>query len=258
MNTRAGLERDWNSPRVRGRLATFLSRWRYDLRSVLSNYPRLYLPIVRWKRNGTSRVVSASTDIVIEGFLRSGNTFTQAAFDFAQQRQVLIAHHLHAPAQVIQATRLNVPTLVIVRPPKDSVVALKLMIPHLSLDQLLRSYIRYHKAILPYLDRCVVATFDQVTSDLGAVITRVNGKYGTSFETFVHTEENVDSIFAALKTMAYRKNPDRRVVGTIPDRMVQRAQQRKMLQAQFECLRAHDDFGLAHLLYDRIASRAVP
>jgi hypothetical protein len=60
------------------------------------------------------RSVSRTTQLVIEGYPRLGNTFAVVAFLQAQKEDVRIAHHLHAPAQVIRAARWRIPTIVLI------------------------------------------------------------------------------------------------------------------------------------------------
>ena len=43
------------------------------------------------------------TELVIEAFPRSANTFATVAFQLSQPAPVRVAHHLHAPAQVTEA-----------------------------------------------------------------------------------------------------------------------------------------------------------
>jgi hypothetical protein len=58
----------------------------------------------------------------------------------------------------------------------------------------LRSYIRFHSSIVPYLEKTVVAPFATVTSDLTSVIRLVNTRYGTAFKEFVPTEDSLNSV----------------------------------------------------------------
>ena len=103
--------------------------WRklkYRVRQYLGLYPFLFLPAARLLGNRRRRefLVSPSTDLVIEGFPRSGNTFAVAAFVLSQPRPVRIAHHHHVPAQVIYAVKRGIPVLVVVRKPDDAVLSL--------------------------------------------------------------------------------------------------------------------------------------
>ena len=87
----------------------------------LSRYPRAYLFLAR-RRYG-SRVLGPDTDIVIEGFPRSANTFAVTAFELAQERPVTVAHHLHAAAHVVRAAQAGVPVIVLVRAPEDAIAS---------------------------------------------------------------------------------------------------------------------------------------
>jgi len=241
---------------LRRDLRNLLYRVRYDLRTLAGSYPALYIPIVRHMRSSKERFIGPETELVIEGFPRSGNTFTQAAFEFAQHREVRTAHHLHAPAQVIEAVRHKVPTLIVIRPARNAVVAWTMTDQRLGLRQVLRGYLRYHRAIEPYAENCVMARFDQVTSDLGAVIRRVNGRFGTDFDEFPHTPENVEKVFDILRAIARRRIPDRAGYDNIPDPQSDREAQRKKLLDQFDRLpgRMRRE---ADRLYERIARHAA-
>jgi hypothetical protein len=52
----------------------------------------------------------------------------------------------------------------------------------------------------------VAASFADVTGDFGAVVARVNARFGTSFGVFQHTPENEAAVFAAIE----RRNRDLR------------------------------------------------
>lgn len=65
-------------------------------------------------------IVGRGTDIVIEGFPRTGNTFAVVAFKNVQDRNYQIAHHLHIISQVKKAVSNNVPVIVLVRNPVDT------------------------------------------------------------------------------------------------------------------------------------------
>lgn len=179
------------------RAGDLLRRLQFEVGSILRSSPRLYLPIARRRRKAVP--VDADTDIVIEGYPRSGNTFAVTAFGSAQSREVRVARHEHAAAQVIAATRAAIPALVLIREPEEAVLSFAIQQPHLSLRQALRSYIRFYRPLLPHRDRFVLATFREVTTDFGAVTRRVNERFGTDFGVFDHTEENVRRCLATIR-----------------------------------------------------------
>ena len=143
----------------------------------------------------------SDTDIVIEGFPRSGNTFAVVAFRMAQPTPVRIARHLHAPAQALWGVRQSVPTLVLIREPSEAVLSLVIREPHLSLGQGLRQYIRFYRTLTPQRRRFVVAPFSEVISAFGSIVDRVNEMFGAGFERFEHTPENVERAFSIIDEM---------------------------------------------------------
>jgi len=148
--------------------------------------------------------VSRTTDIVIEGYPRSGNTFAVVAFRQAQGRKIEIAHHLHAAAQIKRAARLNVPAIVLIREPSEAILSLMVRDPNASIRWALHSYIRFYSAVVPYLDKTVVAPFETVISDFADTIRMVNTRYRTSFKEFVPTEDALNSVRQTVEWMGQR------------------------------------------------------
>jgi hypothetical protein len=139
------------------------------------------------------------TEIVIEGPRRSGNTFAVVAFRTAQPGVVDVAHHLHAAAHVITAIRRGVPCLVLLRNPEDTVVSSVASFPPTTLEEALADYVWFYDRLLPHRGDFMVATFDQITTDFGRVISTVNDRYGTAFAPFDHTDENVARCFGLIE-----------------------------------------------------------
>ena len=148
--------------------------------------------------------VSRTSDIVIEGYPRSGNTFAVVAFRQAQGRKIEIAHHLHAAAQIKRAARLNVPAIVLIREPSEAILSLMVRDPNASIRWALHSYIRFYSAVVPYLDKTVVAPFETVISDFADTIRMVNTRYRTSFKEFVPTEDALNSVRQTVEWMGQR------------------------------------------------------
>ena len=151
----------------------------YELATATSRYPAAALRAARLWNIGTP--VDDATDIVIEGFPRSGNTATFEAFAAAQPSAIRIAHHTHTPANAIAGVRRGLPVLVLSRTPDEAVPEIVVMRPELTVRQAMRGYRRFYAPLLRFRDRIVVGRFDDVVADLGAVIERVNGRFGTDF-----------------------------------------------------------------------------
>ena len=169
------------------------------VRRVVGRYPALYLPWIRARRKVLDKAVTSDTEIVIEGFPRSGNSFAVAAFRLAQPGEPRIAHHLHVPAQVITAVRRGIPALVLIRPPEDAVVSLVIRHPEMPLRDGFRDYVAFYRPLLANADGVVVADFSEVITDFGMVIRKLNERFGTGFAVFEHSPENVERCFRILE-----------------------------------------------------------
>jgi peptidoglycan hydrolase-like protein with peptidoglycan-binding domain len=161
-------------------------RLRHRLRTVATEHPAVYLPFARRKYPGPSpRVIGSGTQVVIDGFTRSASTYAVYAFQVAQQLAgrplVPLAHHLHAPAQIMTAARRGVPTIMVIREPHGAVLSQVVREPGVDLLDALWAYHRFHEFLLPFRDALVVADFAEVTGDFGAVVRRANRAFETSF-----------------------------------------------------------------------------
>jgi hypothetical protein len=170
-----------------------LARLSYELKTVFARYPAIALPIQRARKRG--EVVGNDTEIVIESFPRCASSFAVAAFRLAQEpHPSRIAHHTHSPAQVLEGVRRGLPTLVLTRAPEDAVLSHVIHTPSLTPAASLRGYVRFHEPLLAHRHAFVVGLFDEVVTDLGAVIERVNARFGTAFRPFEHRPEHLERI----------------------------------------------------------------
>jgi hypothetical protein len=173
--------------------------------------------------------VSRTTEIVIEGYPRSGNTFAVVAFRQAQGREIEIAHHLHAAAQIKRAARLGVPVIVLIREPSEAILSVAVRDPYVSMRWALRSYIRFYSTIVPYLEKTVVAPFATVTSDLASIIRMVNMRYGTAFKELEPTEDALNSVRQTVERMgqldSMRTGWDYRLGVALPSEQRRRAKE---------------------------------
>src|SRR6266702_5655357 len=103
---------------------TLARRARHRVRARVCEYPGLYLPFARHKYPGPSpEVISSVTEFVIDGYTRSASTFAVYALQLSQDKPVRLAHHLHAPAQLIRAARRGVPALVLIRESQGAILS---------------------------------------------------------------------------------------------------------------------------------------
>lgn len=154
-------------------------------RSIASRHDWLYRPLIRGlsvlRPKDRAFLASTDTEIVIEGFPRSANTYFVAFFAVAQGRPVRIARHLHESYQVRFAEKQRIPCVVLVRQPLDALVSALMRDTRKSPTSILRNYLRFYREVLRIRKMAVIASFDTAINDANLIIEEVNGVYGTSF-----------------------------------------------------------------------------
>lgn len=158
------------------------------------------------KNRRLQTVVSDRTDICIEGFPRCANTFAWLAFRNAQNEEMTIAHHKHHAGQVIGSVKRKIPVILLLRDPQSAVSSWMIRNPELTAEKCLRLYLNFYEPILPYLRHVVVAPFDVVTNDYGSIIKQVNRKFSRSFNIYVSSKENDETIFDKISNLPAQEN----------------------------------------------------
>ncbi|MGH9085641.1 MAG: glycosyltransferase [Acidimicrobiales bacterium] len=166
-------------------------------RQALGDRPAFLPLVLRATPIGPSRAITPVTELVIEGFPRSGNTFAHFA-TLAAEPGAVITSRVHTPSQVKLAVRRRVPTLLTVRDPLDSIASTIVAAPHVPARTLLLEYIHHYEQLVPLLDDVVVATFNEITTDYGVVMDALNERFGLGFRRFEHTPESEAAVFAAI------------------------------------------------------------
>lgn len=182
------------------------------LKNLLQKIPKLYINTQMFRYRGKRyqrKIIQPNTDIVIEGFPRSANSFSVKAFKFSNGDSYKIATHLHAFPQVIMGVKYKIPTLLLIRNPFDCIVSYAALsantygIEYFNKNQdmkwLLDDYVTFYKNLLPYKNKVVVGLFPEVLTDFGKVLDKVNKKFNTNFLLFEHSKKNVETVFKTTK-----------------------------------------------------------
>lgn len=127
-------------------------------------------------------IASLQSEIVIDGFPRSANTYFVSFFEIAQGRPVQVGHHLHESWQFRFAEKHEIPCVVLIREPLAAVSSAMLRDPRVAPDTLLNNYVRLYKNLLRHRKKAVIAPFDVIIEDANQIISAVNRTYGTKFK----------------------------------------------------------------------------
>ena len=183
---------------VRRRLAPVYRNARFRISTHAGRSPVVYFGIHGLFGTYRGRLVTADTEIVIEGAPRVASTWCVDALRVAQQREVRIATHTHVPANVLRAVRLGIPVLVIIREPRSTVRSMLVRDRDLTIDSALGRYLHFYRAIEPVIDEVIIADFTQVTADFGEVIECINSRFATDFIAYRNTPANAQAVAECL------------------------------------------------------------
>ena len=204
----------WDAALLRGRSRTLRQR----VKTFLGARPTLLFPLFRLRPAFIDLLVTRSTDLCVEGFPRSANSFAVGAVQHAQPQPIDIAHHTHVPANAMRACEYGIPTVVLIRPPYDAIVS------QIALAKAVRSaetasesprqritfaawvhaWRSFYRSLVPDRDhdRLLVVPFAAAIRDMGQVIECVNARFGTDLVPFDHTEAAVAAVHAERGTHA--------------------------------------------------------
>jgi hypothetical protein len=178
-----------------------LDRLRHHLRRPLARTPYVWDAAMALRADKRSTLARRDTALVIEGYLRSGNTFSVAAFVIANGDELHLGRHLHAGPHILRAARLGVPAVVLIRRPADAVASYLIRRPSLTPNDALVEYLDFYRTCWRARDHFVVGLFDDVIADFGSVVRAVNQRFGTSFRPYEPTAANQASAFALVEEM---------------------------------------------------------
>ncbi|MEM6454163.1 MAG: hypothetical protein AAF772_03630 [Acidobacteriota bacterium] len=118
------------------------------------------------------RLVQPGTDLVLDGFPGSGNSFTAESIRLGMTRPIHFESHFNQAVQLRRAVAYGVPTLVIVRDPHGACRSLKSKDPRVADALIVLRWIAYHRVVLRFLRavddpaRFGVVDFADVIADL--------------------------------------------------------------------------------------------
>lgn len=163
---------------------------RFYVGTTISNSTYLFwLNGIRQK--DPEKYLSSDSDVCIEGFQRSGNSFFILLFRH-KNKQLKVAHHTHGAAQVIKAVQFNIPTIVLIRDPGDTLASLLAWDNNLSVGIGLQAWINFYQKLLSYRSGFLTIPFSEVTTNPVNVVKQLNQKFDTNFVLPSFKEEQLE------------------------------------------------------------------
>jgi hypothetical protein len=234
-----------------------VDRVRHHARRPLARTPYLWDLAMRVRPSKNATLARRDTAIVIEGFLRSGNTFSVAAFQIANGTELHVGRHLHGAPHVLRAVRLGLPTLVLIRQPRDAVLSYLVRRATLTPHDAVLEYLDFYRTAWPVRDHFVVGLFDRVTRDFGAMLEQVNQRFGTSFQRYDPTPENEARAFRLVEEMNRLETGGEVVESLVGRPSAERSRRKQELEALLDRPRTAARLRDAEILFQRYARLAA-
>ena len=171
------------------------------LRSYLRNSPTAFYYVMKFSRNLRGHLVTRQTDLVVEGYPRSANTYAVAAFQIAGGGQLSIASHTHSPTHVKRACSLGIPCVILIRDPIDAIGSLAVRNSLGQLSHELDSYADFYASVLPLSDRLLFFDFNDVTTRIEVVLRAVKERYFMKLQVFSNVQLAERKIFELIEAM---------------------------------------------------------
>jgi len=180
-------------------------RARHQLRRPFSRTPFVWDLAMLARSEKRATLARTGTALVMEGFLRSGNTFSAAAFVVSNGPELHVGRHLHGAPHLLRAKRLGIPAVALIREPRGAVLSYLVRRDTLTPAAALEEYVDFYRTAWRARDAFVVGLFDVVVRDFGAILDAVNTRFGTTFARYEPTPENEAATFSLVEEMNRRE-----------------------------------------------------
>lgn len=165
--------------------------WRF------SAWQALYSAILRLRNAKLYRnLANNKSQLVIEAFPRSANTFLFHAVSLSSLRPILIAHHLHDVIQIDRGIELGIPVVVAVRDPVSAFVSYRMKSPHLSVSVMHSIYTSFYKRVLDRSDNILLVRYEDVIHKTDEVVGEILDRLGVQAAQRRHV--GAETIFSAI------------------------------------------------------------
>ena len=169
------------------------------IKIYLKSNPFFFKHIAFFRQTNKKILVNKKTDIVIDGFWRSGNHFAVHAFLFSQKKQMVVAHHFHASAQIKMAVKLNIPAIILIRNPYDCIASSLVFDPNKNPLFFIKYYKVFYSSLETIKHKCIVSDFKNTTENFDKIIELVNRKYNSDFDVFDNQSKNINIVLEDIK-----------------------------------------------------------
>lgn len=153
-----------------------LNSIRWSIKTLLSSNLFIFKHIISPLSRHKELFLKKDSDLLIEGYPRSGNTFCAAAFYYFSNHQLSIARHRHEIGHLKHAFSSGVPTLIVFREPIEAISS---FILREGVSELfaINFYVKFNSFVLRHNDKLALFEFNDIVNHIENVITRFSSMY---------------------------------------------------------------------------------
>lgn len=182
--------------------------WIGHTRATLLDNLSIQLLRRRLLREHAAVVESDVTELCIDGFMRSGNSFAVRSFQHANP-DAKLAHHLHCSGHLRRCLQLGVPVVALIREPQAAISSAMVFMNQRDPDEALFRYLKINRWVRDHSRDLLIADFELVISDFSRVIQRINERFGSSYATLGPSEAARAAVFETIGGKFDGGEPDR-------------------------------------------------
>ena len=147
------------------------------LGGVVGDY-RLALPLFRVLDRRYPNLARSDTELCVDGFPRSGNSFLVAAIQ-RWNPDLRLSHHTHLAGNIKFAVKHDIPTVILLRKPVDAVASAMIWDGMITPWVGLFAYTHFYRSVAAFLEKALVVNFEDAVSKPDAVVDMINRKFAT-------------------------------------------------------------------------------
>ena len=165
--------------------------------------PEIYRIYLR-RRHGTN-LFNPDLQLVIDGFPRSGNSYSGRMIGLSQGENFKFLSQCHCPPFLLAALKMGTPAALTLRQPEDSAVSW-VILRKLPMDVVLKLYIDFHRVLLRQRKKLLVLNFKTITGDFSLVLRMMNRRFGLKLDVPENIHATKEEAFSHIDSY-YQQQP---------------------------------------------------
>lgn len=148
----------------------------------MESSPTIDQLLAKLSRHPKNHVCNQNTRLVIEGYPRSGNSFTADMLAVCGGNRLRIdemAHHTHEIENLLLADAFGVPKMILIREPEDAILSFTIFSER-PVAECTARYVKFYERAKDLLTNAIIVHFRDTTTDFRSVVSRLNslGNFG--------------------------------------------------------------------------------